>query len=1117
MLKVLLLGGLALELDGGTVPAPGGRCGSLLAWLALNPGMQPRARVAARLWPDVLDESARRSLRTAVLDLRRELGPDAERHLVATREEIGLGPAEEIWVDARAFADAVEEGRLADALELGGGELLPEFEHEWVYAARDEHRHAFEQVTERLAAEAESSGDLPGAIEHTRRLVAMDPLAEAPARALIRRLAAADDRAAALAAYDRHRERLRSDLGVVPSAATRALVEEIRADTTAAPEARSPRPVDLPAPLQRAADKPLFGRAAELAALSDRWREVLREGSLRCVVVAGEPGIGKTRLLAELCTEAQREGGAVLYGRCHEDAPFPYAPLVEALRRYAGAVGPFEVSVAAGAGAAQLARLVPQIATPADAPGAREGPGPQGSGDDGEALQLLDAIVSVVSAAARTGAVVLALEDVHWADRPTLRALEHVVHTAENSAVLVVATFRDTETAQDDALAATLARLRRERRLETVSLSALEAPALAELARSCWSETPDELLHEVIARTDGNPYFVEEFLRELVAAGTVRLEDVGVPQTVEDLIVRRLGRLSEHARTVVTAATVIGTEFDADVLGLAADMPRDVLVDALDEALASGLLHELPQGSRGLAFGHALVRETLYQRLSGNRRAHLHGRVGRAIAQLHDDAPDLLPVLARHHDLSGDASGALRYHLLAAEAAGHIHAAADALDHYSRAIEAAERLRLGPDDARVYGARHRRSLQRQRAGDLAGAVQDAEAAIAGARAAGDAAAELDALSWRTFMRRFERVEDAIAWNEETLRAAGRSGDTRAQAATLSRLAIDHSSLLLLDEASRLGEQARDVAERTGDDEALALALDAVKHVALQLGDLETLEAATSRLLALREQAGAGWSLHWLDDWVLLERAFVAIAEADWEAALAGVASALEANRRLRDRFAEPIFLDALTWIHRSRGDHQAAVAQGDEAVGLAHELDNPEWLASTSATLGWALLEAGDPRRAAEHLESGLAAAQRVGARAQLLRCSSLLAWAASELGDRERAAELAEQAEQLIAAVSAPPGRTYLLGAHASLAVARVRLACDAPEQASALVAPVLSAARAAGWRETIAYATLLDGAARGNVAVVEEALGLARRDGLQWVERECVAKIHELTTAPS
>src|SRR5688500_20243397 len=124
MLNLRLLGGLALEVDGRTMPAPGGRCASLLAWLALNPGLQPRSRVAARLWPDVMDESARRSLRTALLDLRAALGPHAAAHLLGTRDEIGLGP--DVRVDVREFADAAAEGRLEEALAIvAAGELLP--------------------------------------------------------------------------------------------------------------------------------------------------------------------------------------------------------------------------------------------------------------------------------------------------------------------------------------------------------------------------------------------------------------------------------------------------------------------------------------------------------------------------------------------------------------------------------------------------------------------------------------------------------------------------------------------------------------------------------------------------------------------------------------------------------------------------------------------------------------------------------------------------------------------------------------------------------------------------------------------------------------------------------
>jgi tetratricopeptide (TPR) repeat protein len=701
---------------------------------------------------------------------------------------------------------------------------------------------------------------------------------------------------------------------------------------------------------------------------------------------------------------------------------------------------------------------------------------------------------------------------VHWADRPTLRALEHLARAADDVPILVVATYRDTETRDDHPLEAALARLRRSHLAETLRVGALEAPALVELARATWSATPAGLLDEVIARTDGNPYFVEELLRELAAAGAAGLADIGVPVTVADLIVRRLGRLRDETRSVLNAAAVIGTEFDIDVLELATPFAREALLDALDDALVGGLVHELPHAAGRLAFGHALARETLYERLSGTRRADLHRRVGSAIETCRGDAADHLPALARHHDLGGDPAGALRYHLLAGHAAAAIHAADDALHHYSRAITAAGTLGLGPDDTRVYDAHHRRALLRQRAGNLPGAVEDADAAVTGARAAGDAAAELDALNRRAFMRRFHRVEDAVAWHEEALRAAEAGGDVRAQAASFARLAIDQSSLLRFDEAARLADRARDVAERAGDEEALALALDAVKLVALQLGDLGLLEDATTRLLELREWAGPRWRLHWVEDWVLLERAFIPIATANWPAAFAGVAAALEANRRLRDRFAEPMFLDALTWIHRSRGDHDAAIAQGVEAVALARALSSPEWVASTSASLGWAMLEAGDPAGAVEHLEPALAAAERVGARAQGLRCTALLAWAALDAGDRERAMGLADRADEVLATVTTPPGRTFLLGAHAPLAVARVRLSCGDAASALALVEPVLAAARAAGWREAVAYATLLDGAARGDRAAVEQAGVLARRDGLGWVARESEARLRAL-----
>ncbi len=227
MLVVRLLGGLTVTDDTAPVAAPRGRCAALLAWLALHPGMQPRGRVAARLWPDVMDESARRSLRTALLDLRAELGPLAAGTCSRRATRSGSDPTS-------ASTSAISSTRPpTDAWRrrwrsAAPASSCPSSTTSGCIEAREEHELRLAEVIEQLAIEAEERGDPGGAVEYTRRLVALDPLSEEHARSLMRRLALAEDRAAALSAFEQHRERLRSELRMVPSAATRALADEIR-------------------------------------------------------------------------------------------------------------------------------------------------------------------------------------------------------------------------------------------------------------------------------------------------------------------------------------------------------------------------------------------------------------------------------------------------------------------------------------------------------------------------------------------------------------------------------------------------------------------------------------------------------------------------------------------------------------------------------------------------------------------------------------------------------------------------------------------------------------------------------------------------------------------------
>ena len=254
MLRVRLLGELRAELDGVTVSPPASRrAWALLAWLALHPGEHARGAVAARFWPDVLDSSARASLRSALWELRRALGDDEA--LVAGRDRVAL----RCETDLAEFDAHVAAGRLEAAVALHGGPLLADLDDDWVLEARDEHAERLGSALARLAAAAATPAD---AVGWARRRLALDPLDEDAARDLMRRLADAGDRPGALAAYDRLSDRLRGALGLAPSAQTRALAAAIRRGRQAP---RAPRP-DAP--------PPLVGRAGELAALAELWEGV---------------------------------------------------------------------------------------------------------------------------------------------------------------------------------------------------------------------------------------------------------------------------------------------------------------------------------------------------------------------------------------------------------------------------------------------------------------------------------------------------------------------------------------------------------------------------------------------------------------------------------------------------------------------------------------------------------------------------------------------------------------------------------------------------------------------------------------------------------------------------
>src|SRR5256885_470896 len=219
---------MGLESDGEALEPPARRHGQLLlAYLALRPGLHGRGDLARLLWPDVLDSSARSSLRSALSSVRRALGEHAERCLVTQRDRIGLAGDADVSVDVGEFQAVMEQGRLQEAAAIGRGTLLQGLDDDWVEAARRHHREQLGEVLAALAAAAEADGDLELAIRFSRDAVDLDPLAEQPARELIRRLAAGGDRSAALAVYARLSDAFRTRLRAAPSQQTRELAARV--------------------------------------------------------------------------------------------------------------------------------------------------------------------------------------------------------------------------------------------------------------------------------------------------------------------------------------------------------------------------------------------------------------------------------------------------------------------------------------------------------------------------------------------------------------------------------------------------------------------------------------------------------------------------------------------------------------------------------------------------------------------------------------------------------------------------------------------------------------------------------------------------------------------------
>ena len=452
---------------------------------------------------------------------------------------------------------------------------------------------------------------------------------------------------------------------------------------------------DLPGSLRLAPRFPFVGRAVELEALRTLMPSAQREGR-RIALLGGEPGSGKSRLVREFATEAAGDGAVVLYGACDAVVRTPYGPFVEALDHLGRRTDPAELRDALGTSGGELTRLLPDLET-------RVGdlPASVKADPDTERHRLHTAVIDLLAGIGRRRPVLLILEDGHWADVPTLLLLRHLARAGGDARLLLVATFRDTEADVPEALSETLADLRRSDDVIRMRLAGLSDEEVTEFvsraARGDLGAGLPELAGAISNLTGGNPFLVCELWRALVEtrvlelrAGTIRVTrpvtELGTPESVREVVSERLSRLAAGTTDLLELAATAGPEFELDMLRRAGGLEEPALLAALDEAVRSAIIEELPAPGLAYRFTHELVRRALYDRLSGVRRAELHLRVGEALEGAKGRSGRTLADLAHHFAAAAPFGGGGRgveYNLLAARAA------TGALDF----DQAAERLR----------------------------------------------------------------------------------------------------------------------------------------------------------------------------------------------------------------------------------------------------------------------------------------------------------------------------------------------------------------------------------------------------------------------------------------
>jgi DNA-binding SARP family transcriptional activator len=1028
---------------------------TLLAALAISSNhVVSLDRLFEAMWGEEIPPSATNALRSHMSRLRQALAAAGPTPRIDTRpggyvleageDDVDVAVVERLIGRARRAStdgdSAAAAAILAEALAIWRGASFGELAERSFAIAEATRLDAWRLalLEERLEADL-ACGRHGAAVAELEGLCALHPLREGLWGKRMVALYRDGRQVEALRVYQQLREYLIDELGIEPGPEIKAIEQAILIQDPAL--LVSPRPsaaageqvtatpaaaldlagladvvsrLPIPRSLARPSGTPFLGRDAELGRLLTAF-DMAATGARQGVLVLGEAGIGKTSLAAEFAAAVHRRGAIVLYGRCDEHLGDPYEPFATALTAYVAAAPVEVLDEHVRTYGFYVARLVPSLARRLGLPVPRSGP-------ETERHPLFEAVSGLFGVMAGAAPVVFVVDDLHWARRPTLALLRHLLRTDEPAQLLVVVTSREMEPGRSEVVSDALADLHRIDGVQRLALGGLDEAAVADLLRAgagrgLGAQGP-AVARVLTAETAGNPFFVREMVRHLDETGRLQglraesgLCDLGfpegLPEGIRDLISRRLNRLQTGTRELLAAASVVGQEFYANVVAEAGGLPEDQLLSGIDEALAAHLIIDLHRPPDRYAFSHALVRQVLYGQLSTSRRLRLHRGVGLALERYQELLrPVQLPELAHHFWEAaplGEAGRAAAY----AEAAGDeadAQLAYEASARFYRQGLAALDLDPRADPAARASVLLKAGAAHTKAGEVPEGKQALLEAAAQARALGraDLLAQA-ALTYGGLVPQAAVVEDpaVVELLEEALAALG-DRDVPARAVAAGRLAqwLYHADQG--ERRERLCQEALAVAGRVGDRATLAEVLTSTFWARYGPDDLDGRLRTATAIAAIGEELG--------DRDLMLRGAQCRIHSVLEMGDMVAVAEAAGIQARLAGELRQPQY-SRLATIHSAlvaglEGSFDEAERLANLALTLTQARGRMEAVRVYGAQLFWLRWMQG---RLVEQTEL---VAQVVARQPDSHVFRAALAWAHAETGAMDEAMEDLEQLE---------------------------------------------------------------------------------------------------------